>query len=330
MCGRSTAGQRSTSGAALRDRGPSSVPATFARVEAKRVGLDSGREQSRIGPSAFDVAPDGSAWCSTRSTAGCCAATRAWPTHLPIAFAGARVTSPSMSDGTVYVLDFDGGALVRAFTSARYAGSPGRRWPSPRPTWFAWARAARRPFLPLGDVAADRGRGDLPSRPMQGAPPRRGPARSAPRRRSRSSSGLRRPRRSSRWSGETGSNKPGGRRRDQPRGGAARRALRDGLLVSSASGREPGGVPRPPADAGGSRAEFRRRPAEWAETASPAASSTRERLDQPRSDQSGIEIAAFEIGGTRSEGVFDRVCRGPGPRRARLGTPAGAYHTNFP
>ena len=42
-------------------RAPDSVAARFAWGKGEHaLGLDSGREQSRIGPSAFDVAPDGS------------------------------------------------------------------------------------------------------------------------------------------------------------------------------------------------------------------------------------------------------------------------------
>jgi hypothetical protein len=75
-----------------------------------RVGLDSGAEQSPIGPSAFDIQPDGSAvvldQVNHRLLVG-----GPRPTELPIAFEGGEGDLAVGNDGTIYVLD-DGGAAT--------------------------------------------------------------------------------------------------------------------------------------------------------------------------------------------------------------------------
>ncbi len=112
-------------------REPSSVPATFAWGKgAKRVGLDSGREQSRIGPSAFDIAPDGSAIVLDQVNHRLLVAGKHGnPTELPIAFEGGEGDLAVGEDGSIYVLD-DGGAVaeptIRSYTpaGALIAGAP--------------------------------------------------------------------------------------------------------------------------------------------------------------------------------------------------------------
>ena len=92
--GRSTTGRRSTSVAARfgSSRAPSSVLARASDgAEATRaIGLDSGREQSRIGPSAFDVAPDGSVVVLDQVNHRLVRLRqrRLEPAHMPIDFAG--------------------------------------------------------------------------------------------------------------------------------------------------------------------------------------------------------------------------------------------------
>lgn len=108
-------------------RKPDSVVARAAWGKGDgALGLDSGREQSRIGPSAFDVAPDGSlvvldqvnrrlTWFRPGAPAQ----------HAPIAFSGGEGDLAVGPDGTAYVLDF-GGPFVRQFNASgtALAGTP--------------------------------------------------------------------------------------------------------------------------------------------------------------------------------------------------------------
>ena len=101
-------------------RSPSSVFASFAWGKGDRaIGLDSGREQSRIGPSAFDVAPDGSVVVLDQVNHRLAVVRRGQrPNHLPIDFAGGEGDLAVGGDGTIYVLDSSARPTVRAFTAA--------------------------------------------------------------------------------------------------------------------------------------------------------------------------------------------------------------------
>lgn len=103
-----------------RSRAPSSVVRGFSwgRGDAA-LGLDSGREQSRIGPSAFDVGPDGSVVLLDQVNRRLVLLRHgARPVHVPIEFTGGEGDLAVGGDGTVYVLDSSARPLVRAFTAA--------------------------------------------------------------------------------------------------------------------------------------------------------------------------------------------------------------------
>ena len=110
-------------------RSPSSVVSALTWGKGDRaVGLDSGQEQSRIGPSAFDVAPDGSIVVLdqvnhrlSRLRPG------GSPTQLPVEFGGGEGDLAVGGDGTIYVLDAGASKpVVRSFTPAGdlIAGTP--------------------------------------------------------------------------------------------------------------------------------------------------------------------------------------------------------------
>ena len=83
------------------------------------LGLDSGREQSRIGPSAFDVAPDGSIVLLDQVNRQLVVMRGGKRSELPIAFAGGEGDLAVSPDGTIYVLDAGGAApSVAAYTPA--------------------------------------------------------------------------------------------------------------------------------------------------------------------------------------------------------------------
>src|SRR5262245_3318011 len=100
-------------------RAPSSLVRAFSWGRGdSAIGLDSGREQSRIGPSAFDIAPDGSVVVLdqvNRRLARLRPGAR--PSHVPIDFAGGEGDLAVGGDGTIYVLDSSGTPLVRSFTA---------------------------------------------------------------------------------------------------------------------------------------------------------------------------------------------------------------------
>jgi hypothetical protein len=81
------------------------------------VGLDSGPEQARIGPSAFDVLPDGSLvvldQVNRRLLVGRSDGTR----ELPVEFEGGEGDLAVGSDGTVYVLDVTASPVVRSYAA---------------------------------------------------------------------------------------------------------------------------------------------------------------------------------------------------------------------
>jgi hypothetical protein len=101
-------------------RRPDSVAARFAWGKGEHaLGLDSGREQSRIGPSAFDVAPDGSIVLLDQVNRQLVVMRGEKRSELPIAFAGGEGDLAVAPDGTIYVLDAGGAApSVAAFTRA--------------------------------------------------------------------------------------------------------------------------------------------------------------------------------------------------------------------
>lgn len=89
----------------------------------RALGLDSGREQSRIGPSAFDLAPDGAVVVLDQVNDRLAVYRHdARPRHLPIAFSGGEGDLAIAGDGTAYVLDAGGAGsstpIVRSFDSA--------------------------------------------------------------------------------------------------------------------------------------------------------------------------------------------------------------------
>ena len=103
-----------------RSRAPSSVlrELSWGRGDAA-IGLDSGREQSRIGPSAFDVAPDGSIVLLDQVNHRLAMLRPgARTTHMPIGFTGGEGDVAVGGDGTIYVLDSANKPMVRAFTAA--------------------------------------------------------------------------------------------------------------------------------------------------------------------------------------------------------------------
>jgi hypothetical protein len=110
-------------------RPPSSVLAELTWGKGIRaLGLDSGPEQSRIGPSAFDVAPDGSIVVLDQVNHRLLRLRRGETSaQLPIDFTGGEGDLAVGGDGTIYVLDAGGSqAVVRSFTAAGdpIAGTP--------------------------------------------------------------------------------------------------------------------------------------------------------------------------------------------------------------
>jgi hypothetical protein len=101
-------------------RAPDSVAARFAWGKGERaLGLDSGREQSRIGPSAFDVAPGGSIVLLDQVNRQLVVMRGGERRDLPIAFAGGEGDLAVGRDGTIYVLDAGGARpSVAAYTPA--------------------------------------------------------------------------------------------------------------------------------------------------------------------------------------------------------------------
>lgn len=99
---------------------PSSILAQFSWGKgAEMLGLDSGREQARIGPSAFDIAPDGSVVVLDQVNHRLVVARRGVaPRQLPIDFQGGEGDLAVGSDGAIHVLDAGGagsGPVVRAY-----------------------------------------------------------------------------------------------------------------------------------------------------------------------------------------------------------------------
>jgi hypothetical protein len=104
-------------------RSPTSVIAGLSWGRGDRaIGLDSGREQSRIGPSAFDVAPDGSVVLLDQVNRRLVVLGRgARPAHVPIQFSGGEGDLAVDAAGRIHVLDSATRPMVRTFTAA---GSP--------------------------------------------------------------------------------------------------------------------------------------------------------------------------------------------------------------
>jgi hypothetical protein len=101
-------------------RAPSSVVGSFSWGRGDTaIGLDSGREQSRIGPSAFDVAPDGTVVLLDQVNRRLVELRPgAKPAYVPIDFAGGEGDLAVGGDGTIYILDSSATPMVRAFTAA--------------------------------------------------------------------------------------------------------------------------------------------------------------------------------------------------------------------
>jgi hypothetical protein len=90
-------------------KAPSSAAATFTWGKGDRsVGLDSGREQSRIGPSAFDVAPDGSLVVLDQVNRRLVIVRDPDGIKWPIPFTGGEGDLSVGRDGTIAVLDAGG------------------------------------------------------------------------------------------------------------------------------------------------------------------------------------------------------------------------------
>jgi hypothetical protein len=87
---------------------------------SQALGLVSGQERSRIGPSAFDVAPDGSIVVLDQVNHRLSTLRPGQtPTQLPIDFAGGEGDLAVGGDGTIYVLDAGAShPVVRSFTPA--------------------------------------------------------------------------------------------------------------------------------------------------------------------------------------------------------------------
>jgi hypothetical protein len=103
-----------------RSRAPSSAlrGLSWGRGDAA-IGLDSGREQSRIGPSAFDVAPDGSVVLLDQVNHRLALLRRGARTaHVPIEFSGGEGDLAVDRTGDIYVLDSASKPMIRSFTAA--------------------------------------------------------------------------------------------------------------------------------------------------------------------------------------------------------------------
>jgi hypothetical protein len=111
-----------------RFRAPSSIVRAFTWGHGESaLGLDSGREQSRIGPSAFDIGPDGSLVLLDQVNRRLVVLRRgAAPAQIPIEFSGGEGDLAVGDDGTVYVLDSSTTPVVRAFTAAGAPIAAGR------------------------------------------------------------------------------------------------------------------------------------------------------------------------------------------------------------
>ena len=97
----------------------------------RELGLDSGPEQARIGPSAFDVGADGSLVVLDQVNQRLAVYPSVGsPRHLPIPFDGGEGDVAVGGDGTIYVLDDGGGMtptpVVRSFDGDGWpiAGTP--------------------------------------------------------------------------------------------------------------------------------------------------------------------------------------------------------------
>ena len=84
------------------------------------VGLTAGRDQVRMGPSAFDVGPDGGIVVLDQLNDRLALYPKLGrsPRYLPISFAGAEGDLAVTSDGSIHVLDQGAEPVVRSYTSA--------------------------------------------------------------------------------------------------------------------------------------------------------------------------------------------------------------------
>ena len=116
----------------------------FLGIRAGAFGLITGREMARIGPSAFDVAPDGTvAVLDQVNDRLVMYGSGTAPRYVPIAFTGGEGDLALGADGTAYVLDQAPEPIVRSYapsgaqlvtTSRLGCGhAPGRPVRSPAP-----------------------------------------------------------------------------------------------------------------------------------------------------------------------------------------------------
>jgi hypothetical protein len=90
-----------------------------------QLGLNSGHEQSRIGPSGFDVSPDGTAVVLDQVNRRLAMYDGGTATHAPLDFVGGEGDIAVADDGTTWVLDDGGDRLpVPVIHSYTAAGTP--------------------------------------------------------------------------------------------------------------------------------------------------------------------------------------------------------------
>jgi hypothetical protein len=281
-------------------RSPDSVVASFSWGKGRTaVGLNNGREQSRIGPSAFDVASDGAIFVLDQVNRRLVVVRGERRSELPIEFAGGEGDLALGPDGAIYVLDAASQPVVRGFTPAGY---PIASTPLAEPVADMVRAGPNGPLVHSypSEMWLPTGHGRPPLTPEQQVAAARG---------ARSVGG---------GFGVVVSAKPTEARLALVRGGHVVHAwllrgsarlgeiqlaepYRDGLLVVVrlwAEKRAEFRVLRLTPD--GLVESFTVDRAEWAEAASLSRFRLRgSKLYQLRSAPSGVEIAAFEIGGTK-------------------------------
>jgi len=119
-----------------RPRSPTAVVASLSWGNGPRaLGLDSGRERSRIGPSAFDIAPDGSVVVLDQVNRRLAFLRRVdAPSYVPIDFTGGEGDLAVGREGTIYVLDQGRAGSMPFVRSYGPAGGPIAGTPLGEPT----------------------------------------------------------------------------------------------------------------------------------------------------------------------------------------------------
>jgi hypothetical protein len=270
----------------------------------RELGLISGREQARIGPSAFDIAPGGSVVVLDQVNQRLAVFPRGrGPRHLPISFTGGEGDLAIGPDGRIYVLD-DGGSqsAVPLVRSVDASGRPVAGAPLAEPTADMLRMGPGSPvvhvypsemWLPVGPGRPPLSPAQQVERSSAGRPVAEGE--SVVVRASPSAA------RFARVKGDrvvrswlvTSSQKLGEVQLAEPYG--------DGLLVVIRVWSEKQAEFRVlRLTSNGLASNFAVQPAEWAETASLSRFRLRgSTLYQLRSGPSGVEIAAYEIGGKK-------------------------------